>query len=122
MTRELVINALRIARFRHKPTPGALHHSDRASQYCSHDYQALLAEYSMTCSMSRKGNCRDNAPMESFFNSLKNERVFHENYGTRAEDRQGVCEYVEMFYNRRRRHSALRYKRPAQHHAAWLVQ
>jgi putative transposase len=82
MTRELVMNALRMARFRRKPAPGVLHHSDRGSQYCSHDYQALLAEYGMTCSMSCKGKCWDNAPMESCFNSLKNERVFHEDDAT----------------------------------------
>jgi putative transposase len=122
MTRELVMNALRMARFRRKPAPGVLHHSDRGSQYCSHDYQALLVEYGMICSMSRKGNCWDNAPMESFFNSLKNERVFHEDYETRTEAKQDVFEYIEMFYNRRRRHSALGYRSPAQHHAAWIAE
>lgn len=120
MTRELVMNALRMARFRRKPAPGVLHHSDRGSQYCSHDYQALLTEYGMITSMSRKGNCWDNAPMESFFNSLKNERVFHESYATRAEAKQDVFEYIEIFYNRRRRHSALKYRSPAQHYAAWV--
>jgi putative transposase len=122
MTRELVMNALRMARFRRKPASGVLHHSDRGSQYCSHDYQALLAEYGMVASMSRKGNCWDNAPMESFFNSLKNERVFHEDYETRTAARQDVFEYIEMFYNRRRRHSALGYRSPAQHHAAWIAE
>lgn len=121
MTRELVMNALRMARLRRKPASGALHHSDRGSQYCSHDYQALLAEYGMVASMSRKGNCWDNAPMESFFNSLKNERVFHEDYETRADAKQDVFEYIEMFYNRKRRHSALGYRSPAQHHAAWIA-
>lgn len=122
MTRELAMNALRMARFRRKPAPGLLHHSDRGSQYCSGDYQALLAEYGMVASMSRKGNCWDNAPMESFFNSLKNERVFHEDYETRTEAKQDVFEYIEMFYNRRRRHSALGYCSPAQHHAAWIAE
>ena len=121
MTRELVMNALRMARFRRKPQPGLLHHSDRGSQYCSGNYQALLAEYGMVASMSRKGNCWDNAPTESFFNSLKNERVFHENYATREEAKRDLFDYIEVFYNRRRRHSALRYKSPAQHHAAWLL-
>lgn len=111
------MNAPRMARFRRKPVPGVLHHSDRGS----HDYQALLAEYGMVTSMSRKGDCWDNAPMESFFNSLKNERVFHEDYETRTEARRGVFEYIEMFYNRRRRHSALGYCSPAQHHAAWIA-
>jgi putative transposase len=122
MTRELVINALRMARFRRKPAPGLLHHSDRGSQYCSGDYQALLAEYGMVASMSRKGNCWDNAPMESFFNSLKNERVFHEDYASREEARQDLFYYIEVFYNRRRRHSALGYQSPAAHHAAWLAE
>lgn len=122
MTRALVMNALRMARFRRKPQPDLLHHSDRGSQYCSGDYQALLAEYGMVASMSRKGNCWDNAPMESFFNSLKNERVFHEDYATREEAKRDLFDYIEVFYNRRRRHSALRYKSPAQHYATWLLE
>ena len=121
MTRELVMNALRMARFRRKPKPGLLHHSDRGSQYCSGDYQALLAEYGMVASMSRKGNCWDNAAMESFFNSLKNERVFHEDYATREQAKRDLFDYIEMFYNRRRRHSALGSKSPAQHYNAWLM-
>ena len=121
MTRELVTNALRMARFRRKPMAGVLHHSDRGSQYCSQDYQALLAQYGMVASMSRKGNCWDNAPMESFFNSLKNERVFHEDYATRAEAKQDLFEYIESFYNRNRRHSGLNYRSPAQQYAAWIA-
>lgn len=122
MTRDLVMGALQMARFRRQPARGLLHHSDRGSQYCSHDYQALLAEYGMQASMSRKGNCWDNAPMESFFNSLKNERVFHEDYATRAEAQQDLFEYIEVFYNRKRRHSSLGYRTPAQQHAAWFEQ
>ena len=121
MTRELVMNALRVACFRRKPAPGVLHHSDRGSQYCSGDYRALLGEYGMIASMSRKGNCWDNAPMESFFNSLKNERVFHEDYATREEATRDMFDYIERFYNRRRRHSALGYHSPAQHYAAWIA-
>lgn len=121
MTRELVMNALRMARFRRKPAPGLLHHSDRGSQYCSSDYQALLGEYGMVASMSRKGNCWDNAPMESFFSSLKNERIFHEDYATREEATRDMFDYIERFYNRRRRHSALGYRSPAQHQAAWIA-
>jgi putative transposase len=117
MTRELVMNAWRMARFRRKPAPGVLHHSDRGS----HDYQALLAEYGMVASMSRKGNCWDNAPMESFFNRLKSERVFHEGYTTREDAKRDVFEYIEVFYNRRRRHSALGYRSPAEHYAAWIT-
>ena len=122
MTRDLVIRALRMAWFRRKPNAGLIHHSDRDSQYCSHDYQALLVDYGMVASMSRKGNCWDNAPMESFFNSLKNERVFHESYLTREHAKRDLFDYIEVFYNRRRRHSALNYLSPAAHHAAWLAQ
>jgi putative transposase len=122
MTRTLVISALRMAWFKRKPKPGLLHHSDRGSQYCSHDYQALLVEYKMVASMSRKGNCWDNAPMESFFNSLKNERVFHQHYVTREQAKQDLFDYIEVFYNRRRRHSALSYQSPAAHYVAWLTQ
>ena len=117
MTRELAISALRMAHFRRKPKSGLLHHSDRGSQYCSHDYQALLAQYGMQASMSRKGNCWDNAPMESFFNSLKNERVFHRSYATRAEARKDLFDYIEVFYNRKRRHSSIGYQTPAQRYA-----
>lgn len=122
MTKELVISALRMARFRRKPKPGLLHHSDRGSQYCSHDYQALLAEYGMQASMSRKGNCWDNAPMESFFNSLKNERVFHRRYATRAEARNDLFDYIEVFYNRKRRHSSIGYQTPAQRYAESMTE
>ena len=122
MTKELVLSALRMAWFRRRPKPGLLHHSDRGSQYCSHAYQALLTDYGMVASMSRKGNCWDNAPMESFFNSLKNERVFHENYGTREQAKRDLFDYIEVFYNRRRRHSALNYQSPAAQYAAWLTQ
>lgn len=122
MTRTLVISALRMAWFKRKPKPGLMHHSDRGSQYCSHDYQALLVEYKMVASMSRKGNCWDNAPMESFFNSLKNERVFHQHYVTREQAKQDLFDYIEVFYNRRRRHSALSYQSPAAYYAAWLTQ
>jgi putative transposase len=75
MTADIVMDALTMAWFRRKPTPGLIHHSDRGSQYASYAFQGLLKEYGMVCSMSRKGNCWDNAPAESFFNSLKNERV-----------------------------------------------
>jgi putative transposase len=122
MTRELTRDALRMAWFRRRPAPGAIHHCDRGSQYCSHDYQALLKQYGMTASMSRKGNCWDNAVTESFFNSLKNERVHHQRYTTRAQARQDLFEYIELFYNRRRRHSALGYRSPADFHSAWIDQ
>jgi len=122
MTRDLVISALRMAWFRRQPKAGLIHHSDRGSQYASHDYQALLKEYGMTASMSRKGNCWDNAPMESCFNSLKNERTHHQRYATREEARQDTFEYIEVFYNRSRRHSALGCQSPAAFYATWLKQ
>jgi hypothetical protein len=89
-----------------------MHHSDRGSQYCGDDYQALLREYGMLASMSRKGNCRDNAPIESLFNSLKDERVHTQRHTTRDEARQDIFKYIEAFYNRSRRHSALGYVSP----------
>lgn len=122
LTKELVIDALRMACFRRRPKPGLIHHSDRGSQYCSHDYQAMLKDYGMLASMSRKGNCWDNAVTESFFGSLKNERVHHRRYATRAQAKQDLFEYIEPFYNRRRRHSALGYTSPAAYHAAWIAQ
>lgn len=121
MTHELVINALHMAYWRRKPKAGLIHHSDRGSQYCSNDYQELLRNYGMQASMSRKGNCWDNAVMESFYNSLKNERVFHENYLTRLEAKNDLMDYIEVFYNRKRRHSGLGYRSPAQHYAAWVA-
>jgi putative transposase len=101
-----------MAYFRRRPPCALLHHSDRGSQYCSHDYQALLRLYGMTTSMSRKRNCYDNAPMESFFHSLKVERVHHQRYATRDEARSDVFNYIELFYNRLRRHSELDYRSP----------
>jgi len=120
MAKELVIDALRMAWFRRCPPPGLIHHSDRGSQYCSHDFQKQLAAYGMLASMSRKGNCWDNATSESFFNSLKNERVHGSRYETRDEARADLFDYVEVFYNRRRRHSALGGQNPAAIYAAWL--
>lgn len=95
------------------PNAGLIHHSDRGSQYCSHNYQKLLDQFGMKSSMSRKGNCYDNAPMESFLGSLKNELVHHCRYATRAEAEASIREYIEIFYNRQRRHSRLGYLAPA---------
>lgn len=109
MTKELVLDALRMALGRRRPDSAGelLHHSDRGSQYASAAYRELLREENITCSMSRKGNCWDNALMESFFATLKKERVYQENYVTRSEARASVFDYIERFYNRVRRHSAL---------------
>ena len=120
MTADIVTDALTMAWFRRKPGPGLIHHSDRGSQYASAAFQAKLAEYRMVCSMSRKGNCWDNAPTESFFNSLKNERVHGQRYATRAEAIADLFDYLEAFYNRSRRHSTLGYKSPTQFLQDWV--
>ena len=113
MTKELVARALFGAVSRHRPPPGLIHHSDRGSQYCAHDYRRLLKQFGMQCSMSRKGNCYDNAPMESFWGTLKNEWVHHRRYETRAQAKSEITEYIEIFYNRQRRHSKLGNVAPA---------
>ena len=120
MTADIVTDALTMAWFRRKPAPGVLHHSDRGSQYASRAFQDKLAEYGMACSMSRKGNCWDNAPTESWFNSFKNERVHGTRYATRAEATADAFEYIEVFYNRKRRHSTLGYKSPTQFMDEWI--
>src|SRR6185437_7518990 len=114
MSSRLVVDALEMAVSRRLPGEGLLAHSDRGSQYASDHYQRLLEQHGITCSMSRRGNCWDNAPMESFFASLKKELVHHEDYQTRAEARASVFEYIEVFYNRVRRHSALGYLSPVE--------
>ena len=116
ITKDLVLEALRMALGRRRPDRegGLLHHSDRGSQYASSAFQELLRDENITCSMSRKGNCWDNAMMESFFATLKKERVHLEEYSTRAEARASVFDYIERFYNRLRRHSALGYLSPDQ--------
>jgi len=116
ITKALVLEALRMALGRRRPDRegGLLHHSDRGSQYASAAFQELLREENITCSMSRKGNCWDNAMMESFFATLKKERIHQEDYATLAEARSSVFDYIERFYNRIRRHSALGYLSPDQ--------
>jgi putative transposase len=120
MTKDLVLDALRMAWFRRRPQRGLIHHSDRGSQYCSHDFQKELVAHGMLASMSRKGNCWDNAPSESFFNSLKNERVHGTRYETRDAARADVFEYIEVFYNRFRRHSSLDGVSPVTFYETWL--
>ena len=114
MRTDLVADALRMALARRSPGEGLLHHSDRGVQYASDDYQRLLAENGIRCSMSRGGDCYDNAVMESFWGTLKTELVNHERYATREQARASVFEYVEVFYNRHRLHSALGYLSPKQ--------
>jgi len=121
MMADIVIDALTMAWFRRKPAPGLMHHSDRGSQYASHAFQSKLGEYDMVCSMSRKGNCWDNAPTESFFNSLKNERGHGTRYATREEAIADLFDYIEAFYNRSRRHSTLGYDSPAQFLQDWIT-
>ena len=114
MTSRLVVDALEMALSRRlKGSSDLVAHSDRGSQYASEHYQRRLSEERITCSMSRRGNCWDNAPMESFFASLKKELVHHEDYATRAAARASIFEYIEAFYNRVRRHSSLGYVAPA---------
>ena len=118
MTSRLVVDALAMAVQRRLPGAELVAHSDRGGQYASDHYQRLLAQHGITCSMSRRGDCYDNAPMESFFASLKKELVHHEDYATRAEARASLFEYIEVFYNRERRHSTLGYQSPADYEAA----
>jgi putative transposase len=120
MTSNIVTDALTMAWFRRKPAAGLLHHSDRGSQYASDVFQGKLKEYGMVCSMSRKGDCWDNAPTESWFGSFKNERVYGERFETRDEARAMAFEYIEVFYNRRRLHSTLGYKSPKRFLEDWL--
>lgn len=108
----LVVDALEMAISRRLPGEGLVVHSDRGSQYASEHYQRTLAGHGIACSMSRRANCWDNAPMESFFASLKKGLVHGENYATRQEARASLFEYIEVFYNRVRRHSSLGYMSP----------
>lgn len=111
---ELATSALAMAIQRQRPGAGLVHHSDRGIQYACGEYQEALAEAQITPSMSRKGNALDNAPMESFFHTLKTELVHHRAYATRDQARADVFQYVEGFYNRARSHSGLGYKTPAE--------
>lgn len=109
---ELVLQALRMALANRKPVSELLHHSDRGSQYASNEYRELLETERMLASMSRKANCWDNAVMESFFKTLKVERVNHRRYRSRLEAQADIFQYIEVFYNRKRRHSAIGYVSP----------
>jgi len=119
MTTDIVTDALMMAWFRRRPDAGVMHHSDRGSQYASHAFQAKLRELGMICSMSRKGNCWDNAPTESWFNSFKNERYHGIRYATHDEMKAASFEYIEVFYNRTRQHSTLGYQSPIQFLECW---
>jgi putative transposase len=113
MTQDLVMKALFRAVAGRRPQKGLLHHSDRGGQYCAHEYQKLLRGFDMQVSMSRKGDCWDNSPMESFWGSLKTELVHHRRFATREEARREVTEYIEVFYNRMRKQARLGFLSPA---------
>lgn len=107
-------DALVMALQRRRPSPGLVHHSDRGVQHTAEPYRRVLQRHGIKQSMSRRGNCLDNAPMESFFASLKKEHVHHARFRTREAAKAAVFEYVEIFYNRQRLHSALGYRTPAE--------
>jgi putative transposase len=109
---DLPLAALRMAISAQRPSAGLIHHSDRGVQYASVDYRKLMQSASLRASMSRKGDCYDNAPMESFFHTLKTELVYRSHYATRAEATRDIFAYIEGFYNRTRRHSAIGYISP----------
>jgi putative transposase len=119
ITDDLTLDALDMALARRRPAQGLLHHSDRGSQYASGDYQQVLAQHGIVCSMSRRGNCWDNAVAESFFATLKVELVHDATWNTRAAARRALFEYLEPFYNGRRRHSALGYLSPRAFEQQW---
>lgn len=119
MRKELVTSAVAKALLRRTPAREMIMHSDRGSQYASASHQAILDRIGAVCSMSRKANCYDNAPMESFFGTLKKELVHHERYATRAEAKRSIGEYIERFYNARRLHSAIGYESPVAFEAAY---
>lgn len=119
MKEALVTDALKMALFRRKIKSAVLLHSDRGSQYAAENFQQLLRDNHVQCSMSRRGDCWDNAAMESFFHSLKTECVYHERYLTRDHAKNSVFDYMEVFYNRQRKHSYLGYQTPEQYEKAW---
>ena len=121
ITVELTEQALTMALANRVPTAGLLHHSDRGSQYAATSYQRVLEDYGLIPSMSRKGNCWDNACVESFFGPLKRELIHHRHYHTREEAKREIFEYLEVFYNRPRRHSTLGYRSPAEYEATAAV-
>jgi len=113
ITKNLVSQSLFRAVAAKRPGPGLIHHSDRGSQYCAHEYRRLVGQFKMRASMSRKGDCYDNAPMESFWGTLKTELVHHSRYKTREQAIREITEYIEVFYNRQRRQARLGYLSPA---------
>jgi putative transposase len=121
LTRNLVSQSLLRAVNTRKPEKGLLHHSDRGSQYCSHEYQGLLRRFGLEVSMSGAGNCFDNAPMESFWGIIKQELINHRSYRTRQEAIEDITEYIEIFYNRQRRQAKLGFLSPADYAQKYYV-
>jgi transposase InsO family protein len=121
LTSGFVVEALYQAIGRRRPPSGCIFHSDRGVQYASSDFRDALKAFGFIQSMSRKGNCYDNAVAESFFHTLKTEHVYEYRYETRAEARQSIFDYIEMFYNRQRRHSALGYRTPVSYELEAMV-
>jgi len=121
ITPDLVIEALNMAIKQRKPSWGLLLHSDRGSQYASYFYQVLLGKRGILCSMSRKGNCWDNAVMESFYRTLKVELIYPKKYETRIEAQRDIFEYIEIFYNRERLHSSIGYHSPEEYEKMTMV-
>lgn len=119
MTTDLVANALQQALISRQPAEGLIHHSDRGCQYTSEAFQKLLQQHGIKVSMSGTGNCYDNAAMESFFHTLKTEHIYFEQYATREQARLSIFEYVEVFYNRQRKHSTLGYLSPVAFEKQW---
>lgn len=112
MTKNLVSESLLRSMASKRPGNKVIHHSDRGSQYCSKEFSKLLKKFNMKVSMSRRGNCYDNSPIESFWGTLKNELVHHRRYSTRREAIRDITEYIEIFYNRQRRQKKLGYLSP----------
>ena len=121
LSRNLVSQSLLRALSSKRPSAGVLHHSDRGSQYCSQEYRSLLERFGLQTSMSRTGNCFDNAPMESFWGTLKQELVHHRHYRSRREAVRDITEYVESFYNRQRRQARLGFLSPAAYEKRYYV-
>ena len=121
MKRGLAMEALRRAIALRQPDPGLIHHSDRGSQYCSYDYRRLVADHGLIASMSGRGNCYDNAMVETVFKTIKTELIWRTSYTTREQANKAIGEYIEGFYNPRRRHSSLGYKSPAAFETAFYA-
>ncbi len=117
---ELVVNALKQAIWRRRPPEGVIFHSDQGVQYACQAFRKLLQKHKFIQSMSGKGNCYDNAVVESFFHTLKTELIYFENYSTREDAKNSIFEYIEIYYNRDRMHSTLNYYSPVQFEQMWI--